>query len=289
MNRKILKISTVSLTAGVFLIAGICAFKEGRSANTIVDIQQNGQIAAARNMIFETETNRSIEEETVENIILESTIEEETETEIEETETYSKNVDAETQVIEASTEMEETQAEIPQPTITNIICNGVNYSNTNEIPQPKILTVNDLKQISANNIVKYDNQIQELVSIINDYRISNSLYPLEYNNVLSLAAEHRATESAYSDWNMIGYTSDGAMHHYRPNFESASSIFELYNLSGNFGENYARYFSSCAEAVEGWKNSKAHNALMLSNNYNYIGVGIAQDAEGYFYYILLMN
>jgi len=289
MNRKILKISTVSLTAGVFLIAGICAFKEGRSANTIVDIQQNGQIAAARNMIFETETNRSIEEETVENIILESTIEEETETEIEETETYSKNVDAETQVIEASTEMEETQAEIPQPTITNIICNGVNYSNTNEIPQPKILTDNDLKQISANNIVKYDNQIQELVSIINDYRISNSLYPLEYNNVLSLAAEHRATESAYSDWNMIGYTSDGAMHHYRPNFESASSIFELYNLSGNFGENYARYFSSCAEAVEGWKNSKAHNALMLSNNYNYIGVGIAQDAEGYFYYILLMN
>ena len=289
MNRKILKISTVSLTAGIFLIAGICAFKEGRSANTIVDIQQNGQIAAARNMIFETETNRSIEEETVENIILESTIEEETETEIEETETYSENVDAETQVIEASTEMEETQAEIPQPTITNIICNGVNYSNTNEIPQPKILTDNDLKQISANNIVKYDNQIQELVSIINDYRISNSLYPLEYNNVLSLAAEHRATESAYSDWNMIGYTSDGAMHHYRPNFESASSIFELYNLSGNFGENYARYFSSCAEAVEGWKNSKAHNALMLSNNYNYIGVGIAQDAEGYFYYILLMN
>ncbi len=289
MNRKILKISTVSLTAGIFLIAGICAFKEGRSANTIVDIWQSGQIAAARNMIFETETNRSIEEETVENIILESTIEEETETEIEETETYSENVDAETQVIEASTEMEETQAEIPQPTITNIVCNGVNYSNTNEIPQPKILTDNDLKQISANNIVRYNNQIQELVSIVNDYRILNNLYPLEYNNILSLAAEHRATESAYSDWNMIGYSSDGAMHHYRPNFESASSIFELYNLSGNFGENYARYFSSCAEAVEGWKNSKAHNALMLSNNYNYIGVGIAQDAEGYFYYILLMN
>lgn len=285
MNRKILKISTVSLTAGIFLIAGICAFKEGRSANTIVDIQQSGQIAAARNMIFETETNRSIEEETVENIILESTIEEEeTETEI-----YSENVDAETQAIEAFTEIEETQAETPQPTITNIICNGVNYSNINEIPQPETLTDNDLKQMSANNIVKYDNQIQELVSIINDYRISNNLYPLEYNNVLSLAAEHRATESAYSDWNMIGYTSDGIMHHYRPNFESASSIFELYNLSGNFGENYARYFSSCAEAVEGWKNSKAHNALMLSNNYNYIGVGIAQDAEGYFYYILLMN
>lgn len=289
MNRKILKISTVSLTAGIFLIAGICAFKEGRSANTIVDTQQSGQIAAARNIIFETETNRNIEEETVENIILESTIEEETETEIEETETYSENVDAEAQAIEASTKMEETQAETSQPTITNIICNGVNYNNINEIPQPKVLTDNDLKQMSADNIVKYNNQIQKLVSIVNDYRISNNLYPLEYNNVLSLAAEHRATESAYSDWNMIGYTSNGVMHHYRPNFESASSIFELYNLSGNFGENYARYFSSCAEAVEGWKNSKAHNALMLSNNYNYIGVGIAQDAEGYFYYILLMN
>ncbi len=289
MNRKILKISTVSLTAGIFLIAGICAFKEGRSASTIVDIQQSGQIAAARNMIFETETNRSIEEETVENIILQSTIEEETETEIEETETYSENVDAETQAIEASTEMEETQAEIPQPTITNIVCNGTNYSNINEIPQPKTLTDNDLKQISANNLTKYNSQIQELVSMVNNYRISNNLYPLEYNNILSLAAEHRATESAYSDWNMTGYTSDGTMHHYRPNFESASSVFELYNLSGNFGENYARYFPSCAEAIEGWKNSKTHNALMLSNNYNYIGVGIAQDAEGYFYYILLMN
>lgn len=289
MNRKILKISTVSLTAGIFLIAGICAFKEGRSANTIVDIQQSGQIAAARNMIFETETNRSIEEETVENIILQSTIEKETETEIEETETYSENVDAETQAIETSTEMEETQAEIPQPTITNIVCNGTNYSNINEIPQPKTLIDNDLKQISANNLTKYNSQIQELVSMVNNYRISNNLYPLEYNNILSLAAEHRATESAYSDWNMTGYTSDGTMHHYRPNFESASSVFELYNLFGNFGENYARYFPSCAEAIEGWKNSKMHNALMLSNNYNYIGVGIAQDAEGYFYYILLMN
>lgn len=289
MNRKILKISTVSLTAGIFLIAGICAFKEGRSANTIVDIQQSGQIAAARNMIFETETNRNIEEETVENIILQSTTEEETETIIEETETYSEKVDAETQIIEASTETEETEVEIPQPTITNIVCNGVNYNNINEIPQPKTLTDNNLKQISADNIIKYNSQIQELVSIVNNYRISNNLYPLEYNNVLSLAAEHRATESAYSDWNMTGYTSDGTMHHYRPNFESASSIFELYNLSGNFGENYARYFLSCAEAVEGWKNSKAHNALMLSTNYNNIGVGIAQDAEGYFYYILLMN
>lgn len=289
MNRKILKISTVSLTAGIFLIAGICTFKEGRSANTIVDIQQSGQIAAARNMIFETETNRSIEEETVENIILQSTTEEETETIIEETETYSEKVDAETQIIEASTETEETEVEIPQPTVTNIVCNGINYNNINEIPQPKTLTDNNLKQISADNITKYNSQIQELVSIVNNYRISNNLYPLEYNNVLSLAAEHRATESAYSDWNMTGYTSDGTMHHYRPNFESASSIFELYNLSGNFGENYARYFLSCAEAVEGWKNSKAHNALMLSTNYNNIGVGIAQDAEGYFYYILLMN
>ena len=41
-------------------------------------------------MIFETETNRSIEEETVENIILQSTIEET------ETETYSENINAET-------------------------------------------------------------------------------------------------------------------------------------------------------------------------------------------------
>lgn len=291
MNRKILKFLTISFTAGAFTIAGIFSFVESGSANSEVEIRQNNQIAAARSYELETETNKETIEEIVETTNI-SIFEEEEETESEVEIEVPSIIETEAFQNEKETQTEIETSPVPTsniPQVTNIQCNGQHYEQLSDVPKPAIMSENDLMQMAATNAAKYGSQIQELVSIVNNYRIQNGIPPLTYNTTLTLAAEHRASESAYSDWNMVGYTSDGAMHHYRPTFEQASSIFEEYNLSGNFGENYARYFSTSAETVEGWKNSKAHNALMLNEKYKSIGAGIAQDSDGYYYYILLVN
>ena len=101
-------------------------------------------------------------------------------------------------------------------------------------------------------------------------------------------AMHRAAESAYSDWNMTAYE-NGSKRHIRPNFEKASSIATEYGITGNFGENYGRYFDTPAEILNGWKNSDAHNALLLNGSYTKAGIGIAADSDGYLYWIAIFN
>ena len=124
--------------------------------------------------------------------------------------------------------------------------------------------------------------------MINAYRTANGLPELSYNDNLTNAAMHRAAESAYADWNMTA-KENGTKRHIRPNFEKASSIGAEYGITGNFGENYGRYHTSTTEILEGWQNSSAHNALLLSDKYTNIGIGIAKDSAGYFYWIAIFN
>lgn len=98
---------------------------------------------------------------------------------------------------------------------------------------------------------------------------------------------HRAAESAYSDWNMTAYENGVTKRHLRPNFEKASTILGYYGLGGSYGENYGRYQESPEEILDGWKNSSSHNAVLLTGAYTRCGIGVAQDSEGYFYWIAL--
>lgn len=150
------------------------------------------------------------------------------------------------------------------------------------------LTDAQAKAEAAANKAAYIGQVNELVGMINAYRTANGLPELSYNDNLTNAAMHRAAESAYADWNMTA-KENGTKRHIRPNFEKASSIGAEYGITGNFGENYGRYHTSTTEILEGWKNSSAHNALLLSDKYTNIGIGIAKDSAGYFYWIAIFN
>lgn len=150
------------------------------------------------------------------------------------------------------------------------------------------LTDAQAKAEAAANKAAYIGQVNELVGMINAYRTANGLPELSYNDNLTNAAMHRAAESAYADWNMTA-KENGTKRHIRPNFEKASSIGAEYGITGNFGENYGRYHTSTTEILEGWQNSSAHNALLLSDKYTNIGIGIAKDSAGYFYWIAIFN
>lgn len=183
----------------------------------------------------------------------------------------------------------------PTVTYTDIVYkdayNTYKYSTLEEAKaniNVNTLTDAQAKAEAAVNKAAYSAQVNELVSMINAYRTANGLPELAYNDNLTNAAMHRAAESAYADWNMTA-KENGTKRHIRPNFEKASSIGAEYGITGNFGENYGRYHTSTTEILEGWQNSSAHNALLLSDKYTNIGIGIAKDSAGYFYWIAIFN
>lgn len=155
------------------------------------------------------------------------------------------------------------------------------------------LTDAEANAAAVANKATYAAYAQEVINLINEYRAANGLAALTYNDTVATAAMHRAAESAYSDWNMTAMENGTSKRHIRPNFQKASSIADYYGISGNFGENYARFQISPEEVVECWKASPAHNALLLSTNYTQIGVGVAPTSAhaeyGDYYWIANFN
>lgn len=194
-----------------------------------------------------------------------------------------------------ATEIQETAAQENNSDYTDVVFkNATDVYKFDTLTEAKAsVNVDRLSDEAARSVAKsnealYASQVEELVGLINEYRTANGLSKVDLTANLTDAAMHRAAESAYSDWNMTAYE-NGSKRHIRPNFEKASSIATEYGITGNFGENYGRYFDTPAEILEGWKNSEAHNALLLNGSYTKAGIGIAADSDGYLYWIAIFN
>lgn len=234
------------------------------------------------------------EQQTTEN----TTTAEETVTTTEEIETATTEAVTETAaaaVTEPVTEVHKTTSQVNNSDYTNVVFKNATdtykfdtLTAAKEAVNVKRLSDEAARSLAKSNETLYASQVEELVGLINEYRAANGLNKVDLTANLTDAAMHRAAESAYSDWNMTAYE-NGSKRHIRPNFEKASSIATEYGITGNFGENYGRYFDTPAEILNGWKNSDAHNALLLNGSYTKAGIGIAADSDGYLYWITIFN
>lgn len=187
-------------------------------------------------------------------------------------------------------------APVAQTSLTNVVYkdaegNSHNYASLDEAKASiKVATLSDseAKAAAKANKTAYASQASEVVNLINEYRTANGLAKLTVNDTLSTAAMHRAAESAYADWNMTAMEG-GAKRHIRPNFTKASTIASEYGIGGNFGENFGRWQASPSEIIAQWKTSSSHNALLLSGSYTKVGIGVAQDSYGDYYWVALFN
>lgn len=207
------------------------------------------------------------------------------------------------EVTEAQTEPATVKATEPQTaapaaltSLTNVVYKDAegsshNYASLDEAKASiKVATLSDseAKAAAKANKTAYASQASEVVNLINEYRTANGLAKLSVNDTLSTAAMHRAAESAYADWNMTAMEG-GAKRHIRPNFTKASTIASEYGIGGNFGENFGRWQASPSEIIAQWKSSSSHNALLLSGSYTKVGIGVAQDSYGDYYWVALFN
>lgn len=181
-------------------------------------------------------------------------------------------------------------------TLTSVVYKDANNKvfNYNSIEEAKaavkVATLSDAEARAAAtaNKTTYASFAEETLKRINDYRAANGLAALSYSDKAASAAMHRAAESAYADWNMTAME-NGSKRHIRPNFEKASTIADEYGITGNFGENFGRIFDTPEDIVTAWQGSSAHNALLLSTNYTQVGIGVAQDSFGDYYWVAIFN
>ncbi len=125
----------------------------------------------------------------------------------------------------------------------------------------------------------------EVFALINDYRAAKGLYALEQNSILMQTAQGQSDYQA-----SISQITHGGPGGSRPRDRAYAAgygggaivfISELVTGGGTDG--------SPQNALNWWQNSPEHNGYLLSSNYFDLGVGVANDADGRFYYTAVLG
>lgn len=311
---KAVKLFGIAATASFAVIAVVYFFETRTVAGNseykavAVDYTEAASVKeteAATTVKTVEETKTETVKETAKEVATEEVTEEVTEAQTEpatvkatEPQTAAPAVKTEPQTTPAPAVKAEPQTAAPaaQTSLTNVVYKDAegsshNYASLDEAKASiKVATLSDgeAKAAAKANKTAYASQASEVVNLINEYRTANGLAKLSVNDTLSTAAMHRAAESAYADWNMTAMEG-GAKRHIRPNFTKASTIASEYGIGGNFGENFGRWQASPSEIIAQWKSSSSHNALLLSGSYTKVGIGVAQDSYGDYYWVALFN
>lgn len=120
---------------------------------------------------------------------------------------------------------------------------------------------------------------QNILNYTNQYRSEVNVNSLTLDNNLSLAANIRALEIAWS----------GKFSHYRPD---STYFYTVLNETGDTflgaGENIASGHKSAQIVSEAWKNSEGHYKNMVNEKFNKLGVGMVE-VEGTKYWVQLFS
>jgi len=120
----------------------------------------------------------------------------------------------------------------------------------------------------------FDGFAAEMLRQINEYRTANGVRELKLSSICVEAANVRVQEQV------------SAFSHTRPNGTRFLTVYDDLGYKGVFdikGENLQKHSdasydidtaSLVTEAIENFKLSESHNALMLSDNYEYVGFAV---------------
>ncbi len=122
--------------------------------------------------------------------------------------------------------------------------------------------------VEKKNVIEVE---QELLSTVNDHRISLGKNSLEFNSV---AYRHA---NAHTDY-MIA---KGAINH--DNFTVRASDISAEVGAELVAENVANDYSTASEAFQGWMASTKHKRTM-EDDFTHTAVSVKEDADGKYYF-----
>lgn len=295
--KKLFKVITIAAGFAVFGIGAACASNEAGSANSADLKVVNTQAAAGTVEELSTESySQAMTQAAVKTTV------KATETTAETVATATATTEAVTTVTEATTEVKAeaaTEAPVYQepateatryeaPALAAPVAEAPVYEEpATEAPtEAPVQSEDDYYADKARvNAGTYSSYINQVYNLINQERAAAGKQAVALDSSLTQMACHRAVENADNDC----FTISGG-HHVRPNGKNASSICYYYGIYGSYGENMGRYQMTPQEIVMGeygWHNSASHYACMTDSEYNRVGIGVAQDSEGYYYWIAI--
>lgn len=116
---------------------------------------------------------------------------------------------------------------------------------------------------------------EQVAALVNRERKANGLQPVKFSPLLSEAANVRSAELKES------------FSHTRPNGTSCFTVLKEFGISYYSAAENIAYGQRTPEIVmNGWMNSSGHRANILSNNVEYIGVGVVY-RNGIYYWTQL--
>lgn len=157
--------------------------------------------------------------------------------------------------------------------------NANSNSNTNENDNNNSNgnTQNNVENVDNNTIPNEEVTIYTVLDRINTVRAENGLPPLEIDDLVTSVAQAKAKDMVTQK-----YFSHKSPTYGTP-FEQLSGAGVKYKTAG---ENIAGN-NNIMDAIDSFFNSESHSKNMLSNAYNYIGIGI-EKSDIYGYVVVLM-
>lgn len=115
----------------------------------------------------------------------------------------------------------------------------------------------------------------EVVRLVNVERAKNGLAALSIDATITKTATLKSQDMAKNNY----------FSHTSPTYGSPFDLMKQYGVSyRSAGENIAMGQTSPAQVMNGWMNSQGHRENILKSSYTKIGVGVAQNANGTYYW-----
>lgn len=115
----------------------------------------------------------------------------------------------------------------------------------------------------------------EVVRLVNVERAKNGLAALSIDASITKTATLKSQDMAKNNY----------FSHTSPTYGSPFDLMKQYGVSYRFaGENIAMGQASPAQVMNDWMNSQGHRENILKSSYTKIGVGVAQNANGTYYW-----
>ncbi len=125
---------------------------------------------------------------------------------------------------------------------------------------------------TGGSYASFQNQV---VQLVNQERAANGLKALTVNSSLTKTATLKSQDMAKLNY----------FDHQSPTYGSPFDMMKQYGISYRAaGENIAMGQTSPQQVMQGWMNSPGHRANILNASFTQIGVGIARNAQGRYYW-----
>jgi len=123
------------------------------------------------------------------------------------------------------------------------------------------------------------NSENELIRLVNEYRVANGLNALEVRADLNKSARYKSKAMIEHNYFSHDNPQDGNV-----SFSGLMINVFKYNHYSSFGENLAAQYGggtngSAEKFFLQWKNSPGHNDNMLNPNWKYMGIGVANTSK----------